>query len=314
MMNMAETPMTSSPVPFVSVIIPVFNDAERLKRCLAALDQQTYDRDRYEVIVVDNASDEDIRGVVSLFQQAIAAYEARPGSYVARNRGIAIAQGEVIAFTDADCIPASDWVERGVHQLLNTPNCGLVAGRITFFYRDPAQPTAVELYDHIKLALDQRVFVEESHYGATANLFTFKQVIDAVGAFSETLKSSGDRDWGQRVFAAGYQQVYAEDVCIAHPARHSWGDLRKKVTRLIGGHQDLKRTRGHSQMRLALDVFASSIKDVLPPLRMYYYIWSYDDLKNTRQRIQFAIAMMFVRYVRAWERIRLMMGGASSRG
>jgi glycosyltransferase involved in cell wall biosynthesis len=313
-MNMAETTMNSSPAPFVSVIIPVFNDAERLKHCLNALDQQTYARDRYEVIVVDNASDDDIQGVVSLSQQAIATYEGKPGSYVARNRGIAVAKGEVIAFTDADCIPASNWIEMGVRRLLNTPNCGLVAGRITFFYRDPARPTAVELYDNIKLALDQRVFVEESHYGATANLFTFKQVIDTVGTFNETLKSSGDRDWGQRVFAAGYQQVYAEEVCIIHPARYSWGDLRKKVTRLIGGHQDLKRKRGYSDLRLAIEVFTSSIKDVLPPLRMYYYIWSYDDLKNTHQRFQFAIAMMFVRYVRAWERIRLMMGGHSSRG
>ncbi|HHP7244603.1 MAG TPA: glycosyltransferase [Elainellaceae cyanobacterium] len=300
--------------PLVTIIIPVFNDSERLKLCLNALEQQTYPKDRYTVVVVDNASDEDIEAVVSQFPRAIATHESRPGSYVARNKGIAIARGEVIGFTDADCIPAPDWIEHGVAHLLKTPHCGLVAGRITFFFRDPDRPTPVELYDNLKLGLDQQKFLEDSHYAATANLFTFKHVIDQVGGFNDTLKSSGDRDWGQRIFSAGYQQIYAEDVCITHPARYSWGDLRKKVIRLIGGHQDLKRKRGQSTLQMAIEVFSSSIKDILPPFRMYYYIWSYDSLKTNKQRLQFTTAMMYVRYVRAWERIRLFMGGDSTRG
>jgi glycosyltransferase involved in cell wall biosynthesis len=47
---------------FISVIIPVFNDAEPLKTCLEALENQTYPKDLYEVIVIDNASDENIEG------------------------------------------------------------------------------------------------------------------------------------------------------------------------------------------------------------------------------------------------------------
>ncbi|HAA30818.1 MAG TPA: glycosyl transferase family 2, partial [Cyanobacteria bacterium UBA8553] len=75
--------------PFVSVIVPVFNDAKRLKICLDALEHQTYPKHLYEVIVVDNGSDknEDIEGVVAQFGQAIASYESIPGSYAARNKG-----------------------------------------------------------------------------------------------------------------------------------------------------------------------------------------------------------------------------------
>ncbi|NJR32909.1 MAG: glycosyltransferase, partial [Chamaesiphon sp. CSU_1_12] len=68
---------------FVSVIIPVFNDAERLRLCLEALQNQTYPQNLYEVIVVDNGSnpDEDVKSVVAEFGQAIAAFEPTPGSY-----------------------------------------------------------------------------------------------------------------------------------------------------------------------------------------------------------------------------------------
>ncbi|MEQ8961723.1 MAG: glycosyltransferase family A protein, partial [Coleofasciculus sp. C2-GNP5-27] len=90
------------------------------------------------MIVVDNASDEaaDIKGVVAQFGQAIAAYESTPGSYAARNKGISLAKGEVIAFTDADCIPDAKWLESGLHRLLTIPDCGLVAGRVELFFQN----------------------------------------------------------------------------------------------------------------------------------------------------------------------------------
>jgi glycosyltransferase involved in cell wall biosynthesis len=305
--------MRESSQPFVSVIIPVFNDADRLKLCLEALEHQTYGGG-YEIIVVDNASTEDIKGAVSPFAHATYASEARPGSYAARNQALTLAKGEVLAFTDADCIPEQTWLERGVEHLLQTPNCGLVAGRIELFFHDPNHPTAVELYDSVKIGFPQQKFVEESNYGATANVFTFRQVMDAVGPFDDTLKSSGDREWGQRVFAAGYQQLYADDVCVSHPARRTWNELHKKVVRITGGHLDLQQKRGVSSLRFVVGILLASLKDFLPPFRMYFHICSYKNLKGHKQRIQFTIAMLYVRYVRGWERLRLLAGGASTRG
>ncbi|MEC4818409.1 MAG: glycosyltransferase family A protein, partial [Scytonema sp. PMC 1069.18] len=227
--------------PFVSVIIPVFNDASRLKICLEALEKQTYQKSLYEVIVVDNASElqENIAGVVAQFPQAISAYESLPGSYAARNKGLSLATGEVIAFTDADCIPAPDWIEKGVKNLLQVPNCGLVAGQINIFCKNPHQGTPVELYERI-LSLPQKEFLEKHHYGATANVFTWKSVIEKVGYFDATLKSSGDLEWGQRVHSWGYKQIYAEDTYVAHPARYSFQQLYKRIIRLAGGFYDLR--------------------------------------------------------------------------
>jgi glycosyltransferase involved in cell wall biosynthesis len=301
--------MNNFPNVFVSVIIPVFNDSERLKICLDALINQTYPHEQYEVIVVDNASEEDIKSVVANFQQIKFTYESQPGSYVARNQGISIAKGEILAFTDSDCIPSADWIERGVENLLSTPNCGLVAGRIDFFFQNPQNPTPVELYESIELSFNQELNVQNTHFGVTANLFTFKHVIDNVGSFNKNLKSSGDREWGERVFAAGYKQIYADNVCIKHPARYSFAQLRKRVTRFVGGQHDVKMSKNPSSFEIAKDL----IDIFKPPFRSFYRIWKNPELNGISQKLQFIRVMFFTRYIVIVEKFRLYFGGISKR-
>lgn len=234
--------MSNLSKPFVSVVIPVFNDNERLQACLEALENQTYLKNLYEVVVVDNGSAESIQSVVSQFKQAFATYENRPGSYAARNKGLSLTKGEVIAFTDADCIPDLDWIERGVANLQSVPECGLVAGRIKLFFKEPDHPTAPELYESITV-LQQKHFLEVKNYGATANVFTFRSVIDKVGFFDDKIKSGADLEWGQRVFSAGYKQIYADDTCVAHPTRRTFREVYSRTIRLVGGSHDMDRKK-----------------------------------------------------------------------
>lgn len=307
--------MTEQLQSFVSVIIPVFNDAARLRLCLQALSQQTYPGDRYEVIVVDNGSDpaEDIAGVVAAFPSVIAASEAQPGSYAARNAGIALAKGEIIAFTDADCIPAPDWIEQGVRALCSVPNCGLVAGKINLFFRDPARLSAVELYESLT-TFQQKEQLERYHYGSTANVFTFRAVLDRVGRFDAKLKSNGDFEWGRRVAAHGYAQAYAEAVCIAHPARHSWAQLYKRATRLAGGIYDAQIQKCDTLLQRNKLFIRSVLEDFAAPVLNAAPVLTDDRLKTLRQRLSVYGVMTFVRYVRAIEKIRLKFGGESARG
>src|SRR4051794_296822 len=90
--------------PFVSIIIPVYNDGERLRTCLTALSKQTYPAERFEVLVIDNGSKVSPGPIVADFPFAKLSIETRPGSYCARNNGLALAKGEMFAFTDADCV------------------------------------------------------------------------------------------------------------------------------------------------------------------------------------------------------------------
>ncbi|MEO0948364.1 MAG: glycosyltransferase [Cyanobacteria bacterium J06641_5] len=299
--------------PFVSVLVPVFNDGGRLKLCLDALEHQTYPRNLYEVVVIDNGSSEDVECIVNAFEQALICFESAPGSYAARNKGISLAKGEIIAFTDADCIPSDVWIKEGISKFLDTSNCGLIAGRIELFFKDALRPTAVEVYESIEMGFSQNILLEEQQYALTANLFTSKDIIEAVGSFNGALKSGGDCEWGQRVFAAGYNQVYAPNALVKHPARSSLWQLYKRVTRINGGYFDKKKATVSR-----LDRIRGLIKDLIlaltPPFRSVFHIWSKEErLSTSTQKIQFILVMLFVRYVGAWERIRLRLGGSSRR-
>lgn len=299
---------------FVSVIIPVLNDPERLQTCLGALEDQTYPKSLYEVVVVDNGSDQDIRSLVAGFGQAQSAREERPSSYAARNKGLSLARGKVIAFTDADCVPVSDWVEKGVARLLSTPGCGLVAGKVSLFFKDPNRPTATELFESLK-AFPQKQWVEKLGFGATANVFTFKSVVEDVGLFDDRLRSLGDWEWGQRVGSSGYGVVYADEVCVRHPARHSLGQLHNMSVRKSGGFHELAR-RGMSR-RGGRGYFLGFEKEffpsLVPPLRSTARILSNKELGGIVNRIKVALVNVFERYLYVWERVRLRLG-AKPRG
>jgi cellulose synthase/poly-beta-1,6-N-acetylglucosamine synthase-like glycosyltransferase len=121
--------------------------------------------------------------------------EPTPGPYAARNRGLELAKGYVIGFTDADCIPNPDWIEKGVRLLHAQPKVGLVGGKVEFFFRNSQKPSAAELFDSIR-NLQQERSVRFSRFAVTANLFTFREVFDRVGGFDASLMSQADEGVG----------------------------------------------------------------------------------------------------------------------
>ena len=294
--------MSQAVHPFVSVIIPVFNDSEALEVCLTLLSEQTYPRESYEVIVVDNRSEEDIEAIVDRFEGTVYGYESCPGSYIARNRGISMAKGEIVAFTDSDCLPNRDWIEQGVSYLTQTENGGLVAGSIETCFHNPEQPTAVELYDRI-LAFPQKNYLEKTHFGVTANLFTFKHVIDAVGTFDETLKSGGDYEWGQRVYQAGYQQVYGEKAGVSHPARSTFSQLSKKIGRVVKGQYDLHQKAAYTKQKFIRE----TLKDLVPPIKFAMGLYQKNQDLTHLQKLQVTYIRFLFKYKRAWERMKLLL-------
>lgn len=229
--------------PFVSVIIPAYNDSDRLAECLDLLERQTYPADAYEVIVVDNASDEPIKPVVDAYAQARYGYEPQPGSYAARNRGIGLAGGQVLAFTDSDCRPALDWVEHGVRTLRDT-EASLVGGRIHMTFQN-GQPNVWEYCDaSVHLRQDRYV---AGGFAVTANLFVERGVFEQHGLFRNDLVSGGDSEFGRRVTSGGETLVYGPNVVVEHPARHTFAELLKKKRRLVEGRKQKEQATGRAE-------------------------------------------------------------------
>ena len=281
--------------PFVSVIIPVWDHAEDLAACLNALENQTYQKDRYEVIVIDNGSPLDLKFCTD-YPQARLTFEKKPGSYAARNKGISLSKGDVLAFTDADCIPARDWIEKGTKVLHSKPNQGFIGGIVQTFTKK--RPTLAEQYEFY-MRLDQKYFVEKQEFAMTANMFTFKHVMKKVGPFDGKMKSSGDLEWCNRVIKAGYLHAYSPETRVAHAARHTMSQLYSKERRIAGGLYDLRK-RGLHFKKLTLQDKLNHIQSAL--------------LKSGNT---FAPAILFItlflRSIRLLETLRLNLGGKPKR-
>jgi len=292
--------------PLVTVVIPVYNDADRLAHCLGALVDQTYPGDRLEILVVDNGSEDHIEEVVDRFDHVRLLVEPRQGSYSARNRGIRNASGEIIAFTDADCVPSSTWVERGVSHLVRDPVIGLVGGRIDVLADDPQDPNGVELADII-ISFQQRRFIEELRFAATASVFTRKAVFDRVGFFDEALMSGGDRDWGARVDDAGYQLVYADDVVITHPARRSLRQLYARSKRLHAGARDHRSSSGSGFPA------GDFLRSLVPPFGTAWRLYEDKRIPSRWSWVRLVAVLTMMRLMRAWFTLRFAFGGGSPR-
>jgi glycosyltransferase involved in cell wall biosynthesis len=237
------------PPPFVSVIVPVWSDSA-LDDCLAGLSLQTYPRDSFEVIVVDNGDQGDSTAIVDRYSGVRLEYEPRPGSYAARNKGIAVATSRdelgsgashILAFTDADCVPHPDWLEAGVREMRRL-RADVLGGRVEVTSALPGRPTAVELQD-VLFAYPQERLVRDYGSGCTANLLVDRRVIDATGPFHDPLFAAGDYEFTRRAGHHGFQIVYSPEAVVSTPARRSLPALLRRSARSQGGHGELRRLR-----------------------------------------------------------------------
>lgn len=291
----------------VSVIIPVFDDAHRIGTCLTALHAQV-SPPRFEIVVVDNGSTDDIAGVVSKFPMARLVQELTPGSYMARNTGVAAAAAHLLAFTDADCRPHADWLLRGVEAATALGPEGVVAGDIELFVdgRPPGTGLPGVAAYELATAFRQRYYVETLRFGPTANLFVHRRTFEAVGGFDGSLRSGGDKDFGRRVVAAGRPLVFDARVRVAHPARADVTDLERKVRRVVGGEHAAARGR---RRQLGKDILRYM---VLRPVKALAQVVGCARL-TWRERVGAASIVPRVALWQLHERARLMRGGSPRR-
>jgi len=291
----------------VSVIVPVYNDAERLGLCLEALARQGLPRSSFEVLVVDNGSAVSPGEIVAKYPFCRLLNEPRPGSYNARNTGCLAAAGEFLAFTDADCRPHPDWLENAVEYFRGNPQTAAIGGRIELDV--PDRPSAAEAYERV-FAFRQDKYVLEYGFAATANLVVRRSVVHQVGLFNGAVKSGGDRDFGQRLHLAGHRMDYVPDVVVTHPARAMLGELIRRRRRLEGGYRSVgKLSTPHDEWR------PQTVEGTQKGVRMGLTLLATPGRVGLRsfQGVQVLLVAGMLVVVGAFERIRLWSGGVPVR-
>lgn len=284
----------------ISVIIPVFNNVHGLRKCLSGIALQSYPRERFEVIIVDNAShpplDKDSAGPGEF---RIVACD-KPGAYAARNTGSSCARGDILAFIDADCVPAQDWLSEGVAALLAGKGRNIVGGEVVF--SEPPVRTGTALYQSA-IGFQQGSNIQEKGFSATANLFCTPSQMTAVGPFDENLLSGGDRDWCWRAAARGFTLIFEPRAIVSTLPRIRLMDAIRQARRVAAGRAYL-RTHG-TFPRQGLQRYRTLGQSIA-------WVKSQQDF-TFREKLRIIVAGAAIRTAAEIEAIRLRLGGTAER-
>ena len=228
----------------VSVVVPTFRRPELLSRCLGALAAQDFEATGFEVLIADDAGSAETRRQVEEFaarSRPAVGYVAVTGGHApaaARNAGWRAARGELIAFTDDDCIPEPHWLSAGVAAFAG--DIDAVTGRVLVPL--PEVPTD---YQRDAAGLARGEFV-------TANCFCRRAALEALGGFDERFSAAWreDSDLQFSLLRAGRRIARAEAALVVHPVRPApWGvSLRQQRKSLFDAllykkHSELYRRR-----------------------------------------------------------------------
>jgi GT2 family glycosyltransferase len=243
--------------PKISVIVPHYNDLERLDVCLTALGRQFGVPDEFEIVVADNASPQGESAVAAAIDgRALLVTVTEKGAGPARNGGVAASRGEILAFTDSDCLPEPDWLAEGLKALAD---CDVVGGRVSVLVDDPAHMAAAEAYERV-FAFDNEAYVTRKGFSGAGNLFCTRRVFDAVGGFRTGV--SEDVDWSHRATAAGFRLGYASGASVGHPARRTWAELTAKWRRVTAETYGLSAGQAGRRGRWILRTLALPVSAV----------------------------------------------------
>jgi len=244
----------------VSVIVPVYNGERTISACIKSLLNQDY---KCEVIVVDNNSTDDTVNITKQFPVKLL-HEPVQSSYAARNTGLKHASGNILAFTDADCVASPDWISKGLKSF--TGNVGCVVGSI----KPNASSSPVDSYLAQRDFLSSKYSMEHDFlpYGQTANVFYKKAVFDKIGVFQPWI-SGGDAELSWRMQLESIFVIkYANDALVYHKHNSTLRSLWSQRYRMGVGDAQLRR---HFRLK---SVF--NIDKVLNPtfvfLRSLYWI------------------------------------------
>lgn len=242
----------------ISLIVCTYNREKYIGEMLAAIAACQYPSERYEIVLVDNNSNDNTASICKKFQDAHpeAPYryflEARQGLSHARNRGIKEAQGDIIVFLDDDAFVDKDYLKNLENNLAEYPDAAAFGGRIDPLFESGTPPEWLCKWTMSWVsAIDKgdRVILFNDKYPIGANMGFRRQTLEQCGSFSTKLGRSGknlmggeEKDIFLRVRRAGLNIYYFPDVRVRHiiPAHRTTREYVIKFGEGIGMSEQLR--------------------------------------------------------------------------
>jgi glycosyltransferase involved in cell wall biosynthesis len=198
--------------PSVSVVVPAYNAAATIDDCVRSLLELRYPPEKVELRVVDNGSNDGTVDALRRYgDRIVLMHESKRGPAAARNAGVAGASGEVVAFTDADCIVDPEWLDQLVVPLQNSRVA--VAGGTIRARRsgNEIERFGEEIHDHRQAIEDLR-----PPYAISMNWASRRELLRELGGFDERFLRAQDVDLSYRAIEASYELVFVGGAVIYH--------------------------------------------------------------------------------------------------
>lgn len=211
--------------PAISVIVPVLDGGDAARRLAASLLAQDYPGPPPEILFVDNGSTDGTPERLAGLPVRVL-LEPRRGAPVARNRGAAAATGEILVFTDHDCLAERRWL-RELAAAFDDPNVAAAAGETVATPADswPARYLAWIRHNSAEASLARPVFP----FAATANLAVRRRTFEELGGFDETLPHTDDADFSLRLIRrTGRPIVFVRRAVVFHEERVTGRQLYRR--------------------------------------------------------------------------------------
>ena len=269
-------------LPNVSVIVPVYNSETTIEDCINSLLDLDYPKENLELIFVNNASTDRTNDILNKHSRTTKIlYEEKKGPAAARNKGILNACGEIIAFTDADCVVDKHWLKNIVLPLQDD-GIGIVGGKI--LAKRPfnkIQEFGEKIHDHYRAINEFK-----PPYAITMNWASRLSVLKEAGLFDESFVRCEDVDLSYKIFKMEYKFVYEPRAIVYHENEktlfglfeegYTHGFYSIKCNKV---HKQFLKQFGHSRFSLNtyIEIFESFIKfliDTNPNYSICYFIFN----------------------------------------
>ncbi len=215
----------------ISIVVPVRNSAMTIRDLLDSLMRLDYDREKLEIIFVDGDSTDGTRKIVEEYPVMLVDEERR-GLNAARNTGIKWSSGEIIAYTDGDCIVPPDWT-REIAKNFRDPYVSFVGGSVQGYDKDGFLSTYMdETYFQVKPGFSWRMEATDIsllQFPAGCNMAFRRHALEKVNLFDERIEYGfDDLDPVEKLGSRGFRIVLDPEVTVLHQHRTSLGGLLKQ--------------------------------------------------------------------------------------
>ena len=200
--------------PGVSIVIPAYRAEGTIMKCLTALMHQTAASDSYEIIVVDDGSDDNTCDQVEKMKNVRLFKQQNAGPSAARNFGVNQAQGEIVLFTDDDCEPVKDWIDRMLDPFQEEEIVGVKGTYLTRQHELVARFVQLEFEDkYDRMSKEKYIdFIDTYSAGYRRNILIANNGFDT----TFPVASTEDQELSFRLAQQGFKMVFEPQAKVYH--------------------------------------------------------------------------------------------------